>query len=92
MLSIFAKGGIWRISVWGERVNLSLPMPMYVFADIIDSMADLCAVVLPWFGLPNYAVLLGELFEALGAASGEPLLTVDARGVRVRLARDLGNH
>lgn len=42
-----------------------IPVPVYVLTDLLESMEDLCEVILPRLHLPNYAAVLRAFITAL---------------------------
>lgn len=77
---------LWRLHLRADRLNLWVPVPLYVVRDLLLSMEDLGAVILPRLGMPNYPAVLRDLVEALLSASGEEtLIDVHAGDVRIAL-------
>lgn len=68
---------IWVVHIRTGHINLWIPFPMFVLRDLLLSLDDLCEVILPRFGLPNYAAIIGELLYALtDMPPGMPLVDV----------------
>lgn len=76
------------------RVNLWLPLPAYVLTDLVQSLEDLCEVILPRFGLPNYARSLHDLLRALiDMPENTPLIEVYSDEADVVIKRiERGGH
>lgn len=82
------KGGLWIVRIRHEKIRLAVPLPLYVLADALESAADLCALILPRVGLPNYPAELLQLVRGLGESNaGEPLADIESDGVRVTVRR-----
>lgn len=59
------EGGLWRLRIRTRKVNLLLPLPLYVLDDLLESLEDLGQVILPRLGMPNYVLALREAIMAL---------------------------
>lgn len=60
-----SSAGLWGLRLRIKRLNLWLLLPLYILTDLLASLSDLCEVILPRLGLPNYAGALHELVAAL---------------------------
>ena len=86
---MWSRGGLWLVRVRAGKVRLCLPFPLYVLVGVCDAAEDLCALLLPRLGLPNYARLGRELLCALDGAGVE----VDTAQCRVMIRQILpGGH
>lgn len=84
-------GGLWLVSVRRRCFALCVPVPAFVLADTLRSLADLCALFLPRAGHPNYPAEILRALEALRrSAPREPLVDIEADDVRV-CVRKIGN-
>lgn len=84
----WSSGGLWIIRVRGGRVRLSLPFPMYVLTDLLESADDLCEVILPRLGITNPIRAAEEFIEAIITTDPEqPLLRIQANGWYVECGR-----
>lgn len=81
------RTGIWLLHIRSGRTRLCLPLPLYVLTDALFSLRDLCALILPRFGLPNYAAVLYEALMAIGEMREAPLMDIETNGVRVYAKR-----
>lgn len=85
---MWSNGALWSVRVKAGGIRLILPLPVYVLADLLQAWEDLCEVILPRFGLPNYAALLRELMgELTDVPPGLPLLDVRAKDTAVAVRR-----
>ncbi len=75
-----------RVRVRSGGFRLWLPVPLWVLDDTLASAEDLCEIVLPRLGLPNYATAARTLLRALEDPDGEPLVDVSAGDVDVRVS------
>lgn len=84
---MFSKS-IWRLSLHTESITLWLPLPLFVLTDLLRAAEDLCEVILPRLGLPNYAAQLREVLQAIAAALGdEPLVEIQTRQAHISCRR-----
>lgn len=51
--------------IHADSVHLTVPVPLYVLSDLFVAWEDLCEVILPRFGLPNYAQALHTFVASL---------------------------
>lgn len=81
------KPAIWGLSIDTTGFHLRMPLPLFVLRDLVDAWDDLLEIILPRFGLPNYAAVLRGVLDALiDLPEGMPLLDVDTEGTRVTCA------
>ena len=78
-----SKGGVWAVRLQLGKARLWLPVPLYVFGDLFDSLQDVCGLVLSLFHLPNYAAMAREVLSSMGARMDEPLVDVQTDGVSI---------
>lgn len=83
-MSILSKISLWQVSFHMGRVRVWLPLPLYVFIDALESARDLCELILPRFGLPNYA---GLIVGALRALTEGTLVHVETSDVNIKIGR-----
>ncbi len=81
--SMWNNGGVWRLHIRVDKLHIILPVPLYVLTDLLDSMEDICELILPRFGHPNYAVLLRDLIAELNAGQDAPLVDITTGDARV---------
>lgn len=79
---------MWWLKLRIHHFALSVPLPVYVLRGLLVSLADLCEVILPRFGQPNYAAALYELFVSLAdMPKGQPLVAVRTEDVCIQCKR-----
>lgn len=79
---------IWKLYIRAGQMNLWLPLPLFVLTDLLVSLEDLCEVVLPRFGLPNYAAALRDFVQSLVELPWDtPLVDVKAKDAHIELRR-----
>lgn len=84
----FSNFGLWQIFLRTKGLRLYLPAPTYVLMDLLVSIEDLCEVILPRIGKPNYARLLREVFGALlDVPANLPLIDIRTDDVDIILKR-----
>lgn len=85
---MWSEAGLWSLRIWAGGVRLWLPLPMYVMDDLLRAWEDLCEIILPRFGQPNWAAALRTLVESLiDLPDGMPLLDVKAGEVHISCKR-----
>lgn len=85
---MLTKSGVWVVRIRADHFHLTIPLPLYVLTDLLESMEDLCEVILPRFGLPNYAALLRQALKAIGEVPlGGPLVDVQTEDADVTIRR-----
>ncbi len=79
------RGGLWlgRIRLKEGGRCLCMPVPVYVLGDLLESAEDICALILPCLGLPNWAALLREMLCAL--CSADTGFRVECNGMKLEI-------
>ena len=87
-MSTSGKGGLWMVKIHVEKMRLWIPIPAFVLLDLLESIADLCEVILPRFGQPNYGAAAYALVASLVDMDGdEPLVDIQMEDVSIYCKR-----
>lgn len=79
---------LWTLRLRVSNINLWLPVPVFVLTELLASWSDLCEVILPRLGYPNYAGMLYALVMTLtDFPPGESMLDISTGDVHLRLRR-----